>query len=148
MPAELILQHWTAADAVRCVFVMKAGQLPLSVGWLWFLQQYRRWGMWQGDGDQAVVAASTRLLYEQAARACGLPLPAADRHSVLMDGCHWPEPAGARPVSVRCRNSRTDAVQHRAENSVNTRERHFPAGTQIAMITCSGAMACRCTTSR
>jgi hypothetical protein len=38
---------------------MKAGQLPLSVGWSWFLQQYRRWGMWQGDADQAVVAAIT-----------------------------------------------------------------------------------------
>lgn len=100
MPAELILQHWTAADTGPLRFCDEGRvNYPYLSDGRWFLQQYRRWGMWQGDADQAVVAAINQtVLYAQAARACGLPLPAAtDRHSVLMDGSHWPEQAGGAP---------------------------------------------------
>jgi hypothetical protein len=58
------------------------------------------------------------MLYEQAARNCGLPPTPVGRHSALMDGCHWPAPADAAPIVGAMLNLRTDAVQHRAENSV------------------------------
>lgn len=100
MPAELILQHWEAATAGQLRFCDEGRvNYPYLSDGLWFLRQYRRWGMWQGEAEQGVVAAVNQTaLYQQAARACGLPLPAAgERHSVLMDGCHWPALADAAP---------------------------------------------------
>jgi two-component system, oxyanion-binding sensor len=94
MPAKLILQHWPSQSGT-------AGQLrfcdegrvnyPYFSDGLWFLQQYRRWGMWQGASAGAVVEALNQTeLYAAAAAACGLALPAGPgRHSILMDGMHW-----------------------------------------------------------
>ncbi|WP_159876920.1 CmpA/NrtA family ABC transporter substrate-binding protein [Aquitalea denitrificans] len=100
MPVELILQQWESADAGQLRFCADGRvNYPYLSDGLWFLQQYRRWGMWPGEAEPAMVTAVNQTaLYEQAARCCGLPLPApADRHSVLMDGCHWPERADAAP---------------------------------------------------
>ena len=100
MPAELILQHWTAADAGPLHFCDEGRvNYPYPSDALWFLQQYRRWGMWHGNDAATVVASVNQTaLYEQAARACGLSLPAVnDRHSVLMDGSHWPDYSGSAP---------------------------------------------------
>jgi nitrate/nitrite transport system substrate-binding protein len=102
MPVETILQHWTHSDAASLRFCDEGRvNYPYLTDGLWFLQQYRRWGMWQGGADQALVAAVNQtLLYEQAARACGVPLPAAGaRHSVLMDGSRWPSPADGAPCA-------------------------------------------------
>ncbi|MBA4709122.1 CmpA/NrtA family ABC transporter substrate-binding protein [Aquitalea aquatica] len=100
MSAALILQHWESTDVSPLRFCA-AGQVnyPYLSDGLWFLQQYRRWGMWQGEGEQNVVAAVNQTaLYQQAAQACGIPLPPDGmRHSVLMDGCHWPEQMDSAP---------------------------------------------------
>lgn len=98
MPAKLILQNWATAIDPSCNLLFfdegKVNYPYLSDG-LWFLQQYRRWGMWQGSDDVAncvVAAVNQTALYSEATAACDLKLPLISvRHSLLMDGCHWPD---------------------------------------------------------
>lgn len=98
VPAERILQHWQAhpqqAAPLRFFDEGRVNFPWLSDG-LWFLRQYRRWGMWDGVDDLDVVAAvSRRELYRQAAASVGVAAPdESARRSVLMDGEAWP-PAG------------------------------------------------------
>ncbi|AOX99514.1 CmpA/NrtA family ABC transporter substrate-binding protein [Jeongeupia sp. USM3] len=59
---------------------------------LWFLSQYRRWGLWSGDADMLAIARAINqtALYGEAASNLGVPQPASPmRRSVLMDGRVW-----------------------------------------------------------
>ncbi|WP_051711316.1 CmpA/NrtA family ABC transporter substrate-binding protein [Andreprevotia chitinilytica] len=59
---------------------------------LWFLSQYRRWGMLRKPVDLPSMACSINqiALYREAAGALGIALPASDmRSSVLLDGKPW-----------------------------------------------------------
>jgi len=111
MPLQQVLQHWNpdVAPQARLRFCDEGRvNYPYLSDGLWFLQQYRRWGMWQGASATAVVSTVNQTaLYAMAAQACGLALPAQPcRHSVLMDGSLWSgsEPdtpkAGANPAAT------------------------------------------------
>jgi nitrate/nitrite transport system substrate-binding protein len=58
---------------------------------LWFITQYRRWGMLDADIDDAAVAASVNqtALYRDAARASGIALPEERRAATLCDRRVW-----------------------------------------------------------
>lgn len=59
---------------------------------LWFLSQYRRWGMLRREADLAAIAAAVNqtALYAEAAGALGVDLPpSVMRHSVLIGGLRW-----------------------------------------------------------
>ena len=70
------------------------GKVPfpyLSDG-MWFLTQFRRWGLLKEDPDYLAVARQINRieLYSQAASQCGVAVPAdAMRSSRLMDGTVW-----------------------------------------------------------
>jgi nitrate/nitrite transport system substrate-binding protein len=70
------------------------GKVPfpyLSDG-MWFLTQFRRWGLLKQDPDYLAVARQINRieLYSQAASQCGVAVPAdAMRSSRLMDGTVW-----------------------------------------------------------
>ncbi len=81
------------------------GKVPfpyLSDG-MWFLTQFKRWGLLKEDPDYLAVAKQINRieLYQQAASQCGVVVPAdAMRSSTLMDGAVWdgkdPKGYGAR----------------------------------------------------
>ncbi|HEY9104958.1 CmpA/NrtA family ABC transporter substrate-binding protein [Chitinimonas sp.] len=59
---------------------------------LWFLSQYRRWGMLPGETDLKAItsAVNQTARYAEAASLLGINLPAStSRRSVLMDGQVW-----------------------------------------------------------
>ncbi|CCJ74222.1 Nitrate ABC transporter, nitrate-binding protein [Cronobacter condimenti 1330] len=60
---------------------------------MWFLTQFRRWGLLKTDPDYAAIAARINRtdIYEQAAQAVGgITLPETPlRTSRLMDGSLW-----------------------------------------------------------
>jgi nitrate/nitrite transport system substrate-binding protein len=59
---------------------------------LWFLTQFRRWGMLRGndDGDAATAASINQTeLYAEAAAAVGVPLAPAIRADRLYGGARW-----------------------------------------------------------
>jgi two-component system, oxyanion-binding sensor len=58
---------------------------------LWFLTQYRRWGLLSGDNDDAALASaiSQTGLYREAASLAGVPVPEETRADVLYDGRVW-----------------------------------------------------------
>ncbi len=68
---------------------------PRGVGRLWFLTQYRRWGLYGGGaggiGGDAAIAASIcqTALYREAAALADVPVPAESRADVLCDGRVW-----------------------------------------------------------
>jgi nitrate/nitrite transport system substrate-binding protein len=70
------------------------GKVPfpwLSDG-MWFLTQFKRWGLLKEDPDYLAVAKQINRIdiYEQAASQCGVAVPAdAMRSSRLMDGTVW-----------------------------------------------------------
>ncbi|TDR73320.1 CmpA/NrtA family ABC transporter substrate-binding protein [Paludibacterium purpuratum] len=95
MPAALILRHWpNRAPQSGDLRFCDEGRVnfPYRSDGLWFLQQYRRWGMWQGEpGAEWVDPLNQTELYRAAAGLCGLPLPdSADRDGVLMDDMTGP----------------------------------------------------------
>ncbi|QDQ28955.1 ABC transporter substrate-binding protein [Chitinimonas arctica] len=66
---------------------------------LWFLSQYRRWGMLPEAVDMQAVAAKVNqlALYREAADSLGIAIPASPlRRSILIDGIAWDgsDPAG------------------------------------------------------
>lgn len=97
VPAETILRHWRAhplqAAPLR-FFDEGRVNFPDPADTLWFLRQYRRWGLWRGDGDQDIAQALCgTALYRQAAERCGVALPESGRRpALLMDGQAWPPP--------------------------------------------------------
>lgn len=59
---------------------------------MWFLTQFKRWGLLAAHPDYAGVARRVNRteLYRAAAAELGIPIPAADmRSSILMDGRVW-----------------------------------------------------------
>ena len=80
---------------------------PYHSDGIWFLTQFRRWGLLSQDPDYAAVAAAVNQtsLYSEAASALGLTVPASPmRSSTLIDGKVWDgsDPAGyARSFAVK-----------------------------------------------
>jgi ABC-type nitrate/sulfonate/bicarbonate transport system substrate-binding protein len=64
---------------------------PRASDGLWFLTQYRRWGMLSGNHDDAAIAAaiSQTALYREAAVLTGVHVPDEIRTDVLIDGRSW-----------------------------------------------------------
>jgi ABC-type nitrate/sulfonate/bicarbonate transport system substrate-binding protein len=58
---------------------------------LWFLTQYRRWGLLRGDHDDVGIAAaiSQTKLYGEAAALAGVRVPEETRSDVLVDNRTW-----------------------------------------------------------
>ena len=66
---------------------------------LWFMTQFRRWGLLREDVDYLGIARQVQQLdlYREAARAVGVSVPSAEmRASILIDGRRWDgsDPAG------------------------------------------------------
>ncbi|CAD5110191.1 CmpA/NrtA family ABC transporter substrate-binding protein [Zestomonas carbonaria] len=65
---------------------------PYHSDGIWFLTQFKRWGLIKEDPDYAAVAAAVNQtqLYSEAASALNLPVPASSlRSSTLIDGKVW-----------------------------------------------------------
>ncbi|MDR5797165.1 CmpA/NrtA family ABC transporter substrate-binding protein [Caballeronia sp. LZ008] len=58
---------------------------------VWFITQYRRWGMLGADIDDAAIAASVNqtALYREAAQAAGIAIPGERRAATFCDGRVW-----------------------------------------------------------
>jgi nitrate/nitrite transport system substrate-binding protein len=84
-------RQWTDADAMR-FFGNGSVNFPYLSDGLWFLTQYRRWGLLERHPDD--LATATRInrieLYEAAANRLGIALPPSPlRSSRLIDGVVW-----------------------------------------------------------
>nr|WP_314877719.1 CmpA/NrtA family ABC transporter substrate-binding protein [uncultured Pseudomonas sp.] len=83
--------HWQDPHALRFHDQGRANQPYLSDG-MWFMTQFRRWGMLREDPDYLAVANQVQqlALYRAAAAELGLPsdVPAM-RSSLLIDGIRW-----------------------------------------------------------
>ncbi|MBS7660379.1 ABC transporter substrate-binding protein [Pseudomonas lalucatii] len=82
---------WLDDQALRFFDEGKVNMPYLSDG-LWFMTQFRRWGLLREDPDYLAVASQVQQLglYHEAATAVGVALPAsAMRSSVLLDGKVW-----------------------------------------------------------
>jgi nitrate/nitrite transport system substrate-binding protein len=90
--------HWHDHHALR--FHGKGEvNLPYLSDGMWFMTQFRRWGLLREDPDYLNVAKGVQqlALYRQAAEALDIPVPAATmRSSQLIDGKVWDgsDPAG------------------------------------------------------
>lgn len=58
---------------------------------MWFLTQYRRWGLLSGAHDDAAIASaiSQTALYREAAALADVRVPDEIRADVLVDGRVW-----------------------------------------------------------
>jgi nitrate/nitrite transport system substrate-binding protein len=84
-------RSWTDARHMRFFDDGRVNFPYLSDG-MWFLTQYRRWGLLRAHPDYLGVARRVNRigLYREAAQALGVPLPAsALRSSRLLDGKVW-----------------------------------------------------------
>ncbi|CDF83320.1 hypothetical protein PKB_1970 [Pseudomonas knackmussii B13] len=89
---------WKDAHALRFHGDGAANQPWLSDG-LWFMTQFRRWGLLRDDPDYLGVARQVQqqALYREAAQALGIPVATDEmRSSTLLDGRTWDgtDPAG------------------------------------------------------
>lgn len=68
-----------------------AVNMPYLSDAMWFMTQFRRWGLLRDDPDYLSVARQVQKLdiYADAASALGISIPAAMRSSTLMDGRTW-----------------------------------------------------------
>ena len=64
---------------------------PRASDALWFLTQYRRWGMLSGDQDDTAIAAAlgATALYREAAALTDVQVPEEIRADVFIDGRMW-----------------------------------------------------------
>jgi two-component system, oxyanion-binding sensor len=71
---------------------------------MWFITQYQRWGMLDGDIDGHAVAAAVNqtALYREAAEAAGITVPEERRAATLCDGTVW-DGADAAAFLAACR---------------------------------------------
>jgi nitrate/nitrite transport system substrate-binding protein len=84
-------RSWTEQHAVRFFSDGEVNFPYLSDG-MWFLTQYRRWGLLRDHPDYLAVASQINRidLYRDAAGSLGIPLPDSSlRSSRLMDGVLW-----------------------------------------------------------
>ncbi|MBG0841094.1 MULTISPECIES: CmpA/NrtA family ABC transporter substrate-binding protein [Pseudomonadaceae] len=58
---------------------------------MWFMTQFRRWGLLRNDPDYLAVARQVQqlALYREAATALGIAVPGEMRSSILQDGTCW-----------------------------------------------------------
>ncbi|QLC72531.1 ABC transporter substrate-binding protein [Pseudomonas sp. LPB0260] len=89
---------WLDAHPLRFFDEGKVNMPYLSDG-LWFMTQFRRWGLLREDPDYFAVARRVQQLklYHEAAEALGIALPASPlRSATLLDGKPWDgaDPAG------------------------------------------------------
>ncbi|MFV3306826.1 CmpA/NrtA family ABC transporter substrate-binding protein [Pseudomonas sp. NY15181] len=89
---------WQDAHPLRFFDGGQANFPWLSDG-MWFMTQFRRWGLLREDVDYLGIARQVQqlALYRQAAEAVGVAVPSADmRRSTLIDGRTWDgsDPAG------------------------------------------------------
>ena len=83
--------HWHDPHALRLHDNGRVNLPYLSDG-MWFMTQFRRWGLLRDDPDYLAVAQRIHqlTLYREAAGALGVPCPeSAMRSSQLIDGTHW-----------------------------------------------------------
>ena len=83
--------HWQDPHALR-FFADGEVNLPYLSDGMWFMTQFRRWGLLREDPDYLGVARQVQqlALYRQAATAVGVPANAQDmRSSLLIDGKIW-----------------------------------------------------------
>lgn len=76
-----------------------AVNFPYHSDGMWFLTQFRRWGLLKEDPNYAAVAAGVNqvALFKEAASALNIPVPASSlRSSTLIDGKVW---NGADPAA-------------------------------------------------
>ncbi|CAM4141248.1 Nitrate transport protein NrtA [Pseudomonas reidholzensis] len=83
--------RWQDGHALR-VFDQGRANLPYLSDGMWFMTQFRRWGLLREDPDYLEVARQVQqlALYREAATALGVPctdLPM--RSSLLIDGIRW-----------------------------------------------------------
>ncbi len=64
---------------------------PRASDGMWFITQYRRWGMVDADIDAAAIAAAVNqtALYREAAQAAGVCVPDEHRAAIFCDGRRW-----------------------------------------------------------
>lgn len=65
--------------------------MPYQSDGMWFLTQFRRWGLLREEPDYCALAGAVQqtALYAEAASQLGLAVPDAFRSSVLFDGTRW-----------------------------------------------------------
>ena len=68
-----------------------AVNMPYLSDGMWFLTQFRRWGLLREEPDYLAVASAVQqtALYAEAAAVLGLAVPAPMRSSCLFDGKVW-----------------------------------------------------------
>lgn len=68
-----------------------AVNMPYLSDGLWFMTQFRRWGLLREDPDYQAIARAVQQtsLYADAAGALGISVPDAMRSSTLLDGKSW-----------------------------------------------------------
>ena len=68
-----------------------AVNMPYLSDGLWFMTQFRRWGLLREDPDYQAIARAVQQtsLYADAAGALGISVPDAMRSSTLLDGKPW-----------------------------------------------------------
>lgn len=88
---------WQDTHPLRFHAAGSVNQPYLSDG-MWFMTQFRRWGLLREDPDYLGVARQVQqlALYRQAAELLGIAVPAEMRSSQLLDGQFWDgsDPAG------------------------------------------------------
>jgi nitrate/nitrite transport system substrate-binding protein len=83
--------HWQDAHALR-LFDQGRANLPYLSDGMWFMTQFRRWGILREDPDYLGVAQQVQqlALYREAADALDVPCAQAPmRSSLLIDGSRW-----------------------------------------------------------
>jgi len=82
---------WHDRHALR-LFDQGRANLPYLSDGMWFMTQFRRWGLLRDDPDYLGVARQVQQLklYREAATSLGVPCPdSAMRSSLLTDGSRW-----------------------------------------------------------
>nr|CAA58581.1 NASS [Azotobacter vinelandii] len=95
------------ADSMPCAF-MGDGEvnLPYLSDGLWFMTQFRRWGLLREDPDYLAIATRVQQLelYRDAAGALGMAHRHGHAHATLLDGRRWdgsdPRPMPAASTST------------------------------------------------
>ncbi|WP_295479174.1 CmpA/NrtA family ABC transporter substrate-binding protein [uncultured Pseudomonas sp.] len=110
--------HWQDPHALRLF-----GDGQVTFPWLsdgmWFMTQFRRWGLLREDPDYLAVASRVHQLdlYDQAARALDIAIPDSTlRSSQLIDGRVWDgsDPVGyARSFTLHSRSDGAPAIATR-----------------------------------
>lgn len=110
--------RWQDPHGLR-LFDQGRANLPYLSDGMWFMTQFRRWGILRDDPDYLAVARQVQqlALYREAAQAQGTPC--ADppmRSSLLIDGSRWDgsDPHGyARSFSLHALDTRPEARAER-----------------------------------